>query len=65
MLRRGRGMENMQIEQWPIEKLIGYANNPRKNDHAVDNMAAFIKEYGFRVPVIAKSDGLVVDGHLR
>ena len=28
-------------------------------------MAAAIKEFGFRVPIIAKSDGLVVDGHLR
>ena len=55
----------MQVENWPIDKLIYYVNNPRKNDHVVDNMAAFIKEYGFLVPVIAKSDGLVVDGHLR
>jgi ParB-like chromosome segregation protein Spo0J len=55
----------MEITDWPIENLIEYINNPRKNDHAVDKIAAFIKEYGFRVPVIAKSDGLVVDGHLR
>ena len=52
-------------ETWPIEKLIYYASNPRKNDHAVDNIAAAIHEFGFRVPVIAKSDGTVVDGHLR
>jgi ParB-like chromosome segregation protein Spo0J len=24
-----------------------------------------IKEFGFRIPVVARSDGLVVDGHLR
>jgi len=53
------------IENWPIEKLIDYARNPRKNDHAVDQIAAAIKEFGFRVPIIAKSDGTVVDGHLR
>jgi hypothetical protein len=28
-------------------------------------VSAAIKEFGFRVPIIAKSDGLVVDGHLR
>ncbi len=39
--------------------------NPRKNDHAVDRVAAAIREFGFRVPVVAKSDGTVVDGHLR
>ena len=56
---------NQQLEHWPIDRLIAYDRNPRKNDHAVDKVASAIKEYGFRVPVVAKSDGLVVDGHLR
>lgn len=55
----------LSFETWPIERLVDYARNPRKNDHAVDRVAAAIKEFGFRVPVVAKSDGLVVDGHLR
>jgi ParB-like chromosome segregation protein Spo0J len=55
----------LQFETWPIERCIDYARNPRKNDHAVDKVAAAIKEFGFRVPIVAKSDGLVVDGHLR
>jgi len=55
----------MKIEQWSPEKLVDYARNPRKNDHAVERVAAAIREFGFRVPIIAKSDGLVVDGHLR
>jgi DNA modification methylase len=56
---------NWNIQTWAIDKLIGYARNPRINDHAVDQLASAIKEFGFRVPVIAKSDGTVVDGHLR
>src|SRR5437867_3309796 len=28
-------------------------------------MAGAIREFGFRIPVVAKSDGTVVDGHLR
>ena len=55
----------LKHETWPIDKLIEYARNPRKNDHAVDRVAAAIREFGFRVPVVAKSDGTVVDGHLR
>ncbi len=55
----------MKTETWPLERLIDYARNPRKNDHAVDKVAAAIREFGFRVPIVAKSDGLVVDGHLR
>jgi len=58
-------MNKLIFETWPIERLIEYARNPRKNDHAVDRVAAAIREFGFRVPVIAKSDGTVVDGHLR
>ena len=53
------------FETWPIERCIGYARNPRKNDHAVDRVASAIREFGFRVPIVAKSDGTVVDGHLR
>lgn len=55
----------LKVEQWPIERLIFYARNPRKNDEQVDRMASAIREFGFRIPVVAKSDGSVVDGHLR
>jgi len=53
------------IELWPIDRLVFYARNPRKNDGAVDRMAGSIREYGFKIPVLARSNGEVVDGHLR
>ncbi len=55
----------MQIEQWPIDRLVFYGRNPRKNDAVVDRMVGSIREFGFKVPVLARSDGEVVDGHLR
>ena len=55
----------LKLEHWPTERLIDYARNPRKNDHVVDQMAAAIVEFGFRFPVCAKSNGELVDGHLR
>ena len=55
----------MQIEYRPVASLIAYARNPRKNDHAVEQMAGAIREFGFRIPIVAKSSGDVVDGHLR
>ena len=58
-------MPELKIEYWPIERLIFYARNPRKNEHAVPKMASLIKEFGFKVPIVARSDGSVVDGHLR
>jgi hypothetical protein len=55
----------LRVEQWPISKLVPYPNNPRNNDSAVDKMCESIRQFGFRVPIIARSDGEVCDGHLR
>jgi ParB-like nuclease domain len=55
----------LKVEQWPIDRLVEYARNPRKNDAHVDRMAGAIREFGFRIPICARSDGTVVDGHLR
>ena len=55
----------LEIQYWPLERFQPYENNPRINDHAVKQAAAAIEAFGFRVPVIAKSDGEVTDGHLR
>jgi hypothetical protein len=55
----------MKTVTLPLNKLIAYAGNPRKNDHAVEAVASAIKRFGFRVPVLAKSDGTLIDGHLR
>src|SRR5216683_410786 len=54
-----------QIEQWQLARFIHYVRNPRKNDHVVDRMAASISEFGFKIPVLARSSGEVIDGHLR
>jgi ParB-like chromosome segregation protein Spo0J len=56
---------SQRIEQWPIERLVEYPRNPRKNDSAVDRMCGSIREFGFKIPVLARSDGEIVDGHLR
>jgi ParB-like chromosome segregation protein Spo0J len=55
----------MKMEVWLIERFVFYARNPRKNDAAVDRMCASIREFGFKIPVLARTDGEVVDGHLR
>ena len=55
----------LEIQIWPIARLVLYARNPCKNDAVVDRMCSSIREYGFKIPVLARSDGEVVDGHLR
>ena len=55
----------IETHMWPVDRLVLYARNPRKNDDAVDRMCGSIREFGFKVPVLARSSGEVVDGHLR
>jgi DNA modification methylase len=63
--RMVKSPQPLEIIFWPIDRLVLYARNPRKNDAAVDRMCASIREFGFKIPVLARSDGTVVDGHLR
>jgi ParB-like chromosome segregation protein Spo0J len=66
--KRGTAMPtevSMKIETWPIDRLVFYARNPRKNDPAVDRMCGSIREFGFKIPCLVRSDGEVIDGHLR
>src|ERR1700691_3983155 len=65
MLSQEMAAQTPQIQIWPIERLIEYARNPRKNDSAVDRMCGSIREFGFTLPCLVRSDGEVVDVHLR
>ena len=55
----------MNIELWDIERVKPYANNPRHNDDAVEAVAASIREFGFRQPIVVDTEGIVVVGHTR
>lgn len=56
----------MVIESWPISKPIPYARNARKiSSAAVDKVAASIKEFGFRQPLVVDSEAVLVLGHVR
>ena len=55
----------MQIEEVNTSELIPYSNNPRNNDGAVEAVAASIKEFGFKVPIIIDNDNVIVAGHTR
>jgi hypothetical protein len=60
------GAVKLTVEEWPIGRFAPYLRNPRNHEAGdVDRMCEAIREFGFRIPVVAKSDGLMVDGHLR
>ena len=57
--------DHLEMVYWPIDKPILYARNPRKNDAVIDRMISSIQEFGFQTPILAQSNGTVIDGHLR
>ena len=48
-----------ELVERAVRDLIPYARNPRKNDAVVDQMAASIREFGFKVPILALSGGAI------
>ena len=55
----------MQVIEKELSWLKPYANNPRDNESAVEPVAKSIKEFGFKVPIVATSDGEIINGHTR
>jgi site-specific DNA-methyltransferase (adenine-specific) len=55
----------MELVNVPIQDIVPYENNPRKNDKAVGIVAKSIKEFGFLVPIILDDKNIIVAGHTR
>lgn len=59
-------VEKMDVSMWPIERIIPYARNARKiPPEAVDKVAASIKEFGWRQPIVVDREGVIICGHTR
>ena len=56
---------DLDVSLVDIAKVRPYASNPRNNDGAVDAVAASIKEFGFRQPIVVDEKGVVIIGHTR
>lgn len=58
-------MQDIKIIYKNIDELVPYENNPRDNTAAIDAVAASIKEFGFKNPIIIDSGNVIVAGHTR
>lgn len=58
-------MQDIKIIYKNIDELVPYENNPRDNTAAIDAVAASIKEFGFKNPIIIDGDNVIVAGHTR
>ena len=56
----------LQIERWPIERLLPYAANARTHpDEQIAQIAGSIAEFGFNVPCLVDERGVLIAGHGR
>ncbi|MEX2169986.1 MAG: DNA modification methylase [Pirellulales bacterium] len=55
----------MKIELRKLSDIKPYPGNPRINDAAVDAVAASLKEFGFRQPIVIDEAGIIIVGHTR
>lgn len=55
----------VNIQAVKLSDLKEYENNPRKNKKAVDAVAASIRDFGFKNPIIIDKDGVIIAGHTR
>ena len=57
--------QNPKIEMRSLDTIHPYANNPRRNEKAIKDVATSIRKYGFNQPIVVDKDGVIVVGHTR
>lgn len=56
----------MTIHEVAVDAVTPYENNPRKiPQEAIDRVAASIKEFGFKQPIVVDKDMVIIVGHTR
>jgi site-specific DNA-methyltransferase (adenine-specific) len=55
----------MKIKSCKLSEIIPYVDNPRQNDAGVDAVAASIREFGFRQPIVVDEANVIIVGHTR
>lgn len=55
----------LAVEAWPVDRPKPYAKNPRRNDAAVEKVAASIREFGWAQPIVVDGNGVIIIGHTR
>src|ERR1700730_13660315 len=56
----------LAVAMWPITRPRPYAKNARKwSGKAIEKVAASIREFGWRQPIVCDKDDEIIIGHLR
>ena len=56
----------LQVESWPIEKVIPYEKNAKKHPpEQIEKLARVIRDQGWDQPIVVDKDGMIIKGHGR
>lgn len=50
----------MNVQSIPIDRIIPYARNPRRNERAIALVSASISEFGFRQPIVVDAEFVIM-----
>jgi ParB-like chromosome segregation protein Spo0J len=56
----------LSVQNWPLSRLKPYPRNARKiTQAAIEKVALSLREFGWRQPIVAETDGTIIVGHVR
>lgn len=55
----------LEVKNFKIDQIHPYENNPRFNKDAVSKVAASIKKFGFKNPILVDKNMVIIAGHTR
>lgn len=58
-------IKDIQLTELNLTELKPYANNPRKNDKAAEELVKAIKQVGYVNPIIVDENYEILAGHTR
>lgn len=62
---RSLTLGRMKVEMLALDAITPYGKNPRRNDKAVDAVAASIRQFGWRQPIVVDQHKVIIVGHTR
>lgn len=55
----------LDVQLLKLDEIEPYWNNPRVNDHAIDQVKQSIQDYGFNQPIVVDKNKVIIAGHTR
>jgi DNA modification methylase len=60
-----KSLQAIAVELCDIRTIKPYEHNPRLNANAVEAVAASLREFGFRQPIVVDTENVIIAGHTR